>query len=143
MWTQTTELSGFDISISGMYDFTKRLSAGIGVGTEKLNTPNYTIIPVFVKVTYSPIRSTESPYIYTRLGYGIGTKYSNAGLLFNPGFGYKLKIRKHFGLNFMLGYHLQSIRYEMLSHSTTGVVVDRKTGSNNRHSLSLGLGFIF
>jgi opacity protein-like surface antigen len=140
--TTKSGLKGFDLSITEMYDINKRLSAGIGVGLEKLYEP-YTIFPVFVKVDYSPIRSTEKPYVYAKLGYGIGTKISNAGLLFNPGLGYKLKLGKRFGLNFTLGYHLQSIRYDMVYYSEDGMVVDKKIDNNNRNSLSLGAGFIF
>jgi hypothetical protein len=140
-WTIKSRLKGFDLSITEMYDINKRLSAGIGVGVEKLYEP-YTIFPVFAKVDYSPIRSTEKPYVYAKLGYGIGTKISNPGLLFNPGFGYKLKLRKHFGLNFTLGYHIQSIRYDIVYYSE-GEFVDKKVDHINRHSASFGVGFIF
>lgn len=142
-WTIKSGLNGFDINIAGMYDVNKRLSVGGGLGLEKLYDPAYTIIPVFAKIIYSPIRSTDKPYIYTKFGYGIGTRISNAGLLFNPGLGYKLKFREHFALNFILGYHFQSIRYDIVSYSGNGIIIDKKTDSNSRHSLSFGIGFIF
>ncbi|MDR1203723.1 MAG: hypothetical protein LBL58_19105 [Tannerellaceae bacterium] len=142
-WTIKSDLNGFDVNIAGMYDFNERLSAGIGIGAEKLNTPEYTIFPVFAKVAYSPIRSTEKPYVFTRLGYGIGTKISNPGFLFNPGIGYKLMLRKHFGFNFMLGYHCQSVRYDIVVYNDEGAIAAKRTGLNSRHSLSFGIGFIF
>jgi len=142
LWSIKSGLNGFDINITGMHDFNNRLSAGIGIGVEKLYDPAYTIFPVFVKISYSPIKSTEKPYVFTKLGYGIGTGTSNAGLLFNTGLGYKIKLRDHFGFNFMLGYHLQSIRYNMNFYSEEGAI-DTKVKHNYRQSFSLGLGFIF
>ncbi len=137
-------LNGFDVNIAGMCDFNKRLSAGIGVGAEKLYDPSYTILPVvFAKITYSPIRTTEKPYIYTKLGYGIETGISNAGLLLSTGLGYKFQLRKRFALNFMLGYHLQTIRYDITYYSDEGTITDVKRDNNTRHSLSGGVGFIF
>jgi hypothetical protein len=142
-WTIKSGLSGFDINIAGMYDFNERLSAGVGISAEKQYDPEYTIFPVFAKVAYSPIKSTEKPYVFTRLGYGMNTKISNPGLLFNPGLGYKLMLRKHFGFNFMLGYHFQSIQYDIIVYNDEGVTVSKKTGLNSRHSLSFGIGLIF
>lgn len=143
LWNLNSDLNGFDINISGMYDLNKRLSAGIGIGIEKLYDPAYTVLPVFVKITYSPFKLSDKPYVYTKIGYGIGTKISNAGVLFNPGFGYKIKFRKHFGINFMLGYHLQSIRYDIVTIDESLNMVGTKIGHNNRHSISFGMGFIF
>ncbi|WP_080903551.1 hypothetical protein [Parabacteroides sp. Marseille-P3160] len=142
-WTIKSGLSGFDFNIAGMYDINRRLSAGIGVGVEKLYDPSYTILPVFVKVAYSPIRANERPYVFAKVGYGIGTGISNAGLLLNTGLGYKLQLRKLFALNFLLGYHLQSIRYDLTYYSDAGVISDVKKDHNTRHSLSGGIGFIF
>ncbi|MDR2969490.1 MAG: hypothetical protein LBV32_07805 [Tannerellaceae bacterium] len=136
-----SKLSGFDIHLAGMYDINKRLSLGAGVGVEKLANPWYTIFPVFAKALYSPLSTTDKPYVFTKLGYGIGTEYSNAGLLFNPGVGYRIMFRKHFGINFMLGYHLQSVRYDVFIEDGIGSYAIPT--HNNRHSLSFGVGFIF
>lgn len=136
-------LNGFDLNISGMYNINKRLSTGIGIGVEKLYNPMYTIFPIYAKIVYNPFLSTERPYIYSKLGYGIGTEVSNAGLLFNTGVGYKHMFRKHFGINFMVGYHLQGIRYEAIDYSENGVFSTKKANNNYRHSLSFGTGFIF
>jgi len=98
---------------------------------------------MFVKISYSPIRLIEKVYVYTKLGYGIETEISNGGFLFNPGLSYKLNLHKFFNFNFMLGYHLQSIRYDILYHEKEGAIIDKKTGHNYRHSLSFGMGLIF
>lgn len=143
LWTIKSGLNGFDLNVTGMYDIHKRLSAGIGIGLEKLYDPSYTIFPIYTKIMYSPIKSTDKPYVFTKLGYGIGTGTSNAGLLFNIGVGYKVPLRNRFGFNFMLGYHLQSIRYDVLYNSEEGMVIDKMKDSNKRHSFSFGIGFIF
>jgi hypothetical protein len=135
-------LSGFDLNLAGMYDINKRLSVGAGFGVEKLAKPWYMIFPVFAKALYSPLRTTDRPYVFTKLGYGIGTGYSNAGLLFNPGVGYRIMFGKHFGINFMLGYHLQSVRYDICIYEDE-YRNHTVTTHNNRHSLSFGAGFIF
>lgn len=142
-WDKKSGMSGFDFNLTGMYDFSERVSVGAGVGIEKLyEFPTYTIFPVFSKITYSPLRQTVNPYIYTRIGYGIGTNISNPGLLFNPGIGYKLRIRKHFNLNFMLGYHLQAIRYDVVMYDDSAVI-SKTTDNSKRHSLSAGIGIVF
>lgn len=143
LWHIKSGLSGFDLSLTGMYDINKRLSAGIGVGVEKLYDPAYTIFPVFTKIVYSPLRSSEKPFIFTKIGYGIGSNISNAGFLFNPGLGYKFPLRQHFAICVLLGYHLQSVRYEINSYSSVASVVDSYTSHNNRHSISLGVGLVF
>jgi long-subunit fatty acid transport protein len=132
-------LSGFDLSITGMYSINKRLSAGVGFGAEKLYEPNYTLFPVFANATYAPLNRYLNPYIYTKIGYGIGTKISNPGLIFSPGVGYKIKFREHFGLNFNIGYHLTQIKYDI----TYEDVLVLGTRSNYRHSLVMNFGFIF
>lgn len=142
-WSIRSGLNGFDLNIAGMYDINKSLSVGMGVGAEKLYDPSYTILPVYAKVAYSPIQANERPYVFAKVGYGIGTGISNAGLLLNTGLGYKLQLRKLFALNFLLGYHLQSIRYDLTYYSDAGVISDVKKDHNTRHSLSGGIGFIF
>lgn len=143
LWEINSGLNGFDINISGMYDINKHLSAGAGIGVEKLYDPSYTVFPIFMKVDYYPFKSTRKPYIYTKFGYGIGTEISNAGILFNSGLGYEINFLKHFGVNFMLGYHLQSIRYEIITFYEPEIISDTKIGHNNRHSISFGIGFVF
>jgi long-subunit fatty acid transport protein len=142
-WTIKSGLSGFDINVAGMYDFNERLSVGAGIGAEKQYSPEYTIFPVFAKVAYAPVQSTKKPYVFAKLGYGISTKISNPGFLFNPGIGYKLMLRKHFGFNFMLGYHCQSVQYDIIVYNDEGTTIAQKTGLNTRHSLSCGIGLIF
>ncbi|GHT30116.1 hypothetical protein AGMMS49574_08820 [Bacteroidia bacterium] len=132
-------LSGFDLSLTGMYSFNKRLSAGLGVSAEKLYNPSYTIFPVYAMVTYAPLKNYLNPYIYTKVGYGIGTKISNPGLILSPGIGYMLKFRDHFALNFNLGYHLTQIKYD-ITYEDLFVLA---TQSNYRHSIILSLGLIF
>jgi hypothetical protein len=144
LWTIKSGLSGFDINLVGMYNVSDRLAAGAGIGAEKLyGPPEYTLFPVFAKVTYAPLRRTAKPYVFTRLGYAFGTKISNPGLLLSPGIGYTCMLRKRFGFNFMLGYHLQSVRYDMFFEIDNGEVLAKTTSSNFRHSLAAGIGFIF
>ena len=117
IWEINDELKGFDINLTAMYNVNPRFAIGVGVGAEKLKTPNYTIIPVFAKATYALIKKHKSPYRYTKLGYSIGTEYSNSGVLFNPGIGYRWQLRKNFGIDFLLGYHLQNVQFEFIEMS--------------------------
>jgi long-subunit fatty acid transport protein len=132
-------LSGFELGLTGMYSINKRLSTGLGVSAERLYSPDRTLFPVYGIVTYAPLNSYLNPYIFTKVGYGIGTKISNPGLIFSPGIGYKLKFREHFGLNFHLGYHLTQIKYDITYEDL--IILD--TRSIYRHSIALSLGLIF
>ena len=70
-------------------------------------------------------------------------KYLMLEFYFNSGLGYEINFLKHFGVNFMLGYHLQSIRYEIITFYEPEIISDTKIGHNNRHSISFGIGFVF
>ena len=142
-WNIKSGLNGFDINLSGLYNFSNQLSAGIGVGVEKLYDPSYTIFPIFSKVTYSPFKSFLKPFVVAKIGYGIGTKISNPGLLFNPGFGYKFQLCKSFDLNLSIGYHFQSILFDVITYSDDGSVILKEQTSNQRNSLSLGVSLVF
>jgi len=142
-WNIKSGLNGFDLNLSGLYNFSNQLSAGVGIGVEKLYDPSYTIFPIFTKVTYSPFKSFLKPFVFAKIGYGIGTKISNSGLLFNPGFGYKFQLSKCLGLNLAIGYHFQSILFDIVTYSEDGTVKLKEQASNHRNSLSFGVGLVF
>jgi long-subunit fatty acid transport protein len=132
------QLSGFDLNLTALYSINKRLSVGAGMSAEKLYNPSYTAFPVFAVINYAPLRITK-PYLFAKAGYSIGTKISNPGFIGSTGVGYKLKFREHFGLNFMLGYHLSQIKYDITS--SDNIIIDKR--SLYRHSIALGIGFVF
>lgn len=78
-------------------------------------------------------------YLYTNLGYGVFSRDESIypGWMWNAGVGYIKMFRKHFGLNFQVGYNLKEFR---------GVYSDADgnfSGNSIRHSLSLGIGLAF
>lgn len=144
-------MGGFDLEITGMYTVNRRLSAGVGIAAGRLSNPGYTIFPVYATVNYAPLRKTVKPYLFVKTGYVTKTKISEPGLIFSSGIGYKLKFREHFGLNFTLGYHLTHIMhdtdmYDVIYYDDGSFVLDY-TGTDRsamfRHSVALGVGFVF
>lgn len=145
-------MNGFDLGITGMYTVNRRLSAGVGIAAGRLSNPGYTFFPVYATVNYAPLKRTVKPYLFVKTGYAVRTKISNPGLLFSSGIGYKLKFREHFGLNFTLGYHLTQLMndmaiYEVIDYGD-GIFVLNDTGVIDRsavfrHSVALGVGFVF
>lgn len=81
-------------------------------------------------------------YVYTNIGYALGTDNYTPGFLFDMGVGYRKMFKKRHGLNFQFGYNMKQckagyIKIDKDYHATIA------TDHRYRHSLSLGIGFIF
>jgi hypothetical protein len=126
------------IRLSGMYRLSNLYSIGAGIGMERYESPGYNTLPVFAVLRYTPALSIPKGYIYTDLGYSIGTSTMTPGLLWDLGIGHQWMFRKHFGLKAQVGYNLKQLKTDSwTSESSTQKV------SQWRHSLSLFVGIVF
>ncbi|OAV71118.1 hypothetical protein Barb4_00867 [Bacteroidales bacterium Barb4] len=125
---------GFYFNFAGIYDVNRRLSAGAGINAEKIKF-RHSAFPVYGTVRYSPLNNHLEPYVFANIGYAVGSDISNPGILFIPGIGYKVMLRKHFEFNFTLNYSLRGYNY---SKKTDGF-----KSNEYDHSIGLGAGFIF
>ena len=145
------DMYGHSLHLTAFYKVAKRLSLGIGIGTDRYESPGYNTFPLFVSGHYQPLPvRLPGGYVYSNLGYGIGSGVSvTNGWLWDLGIGYKKMFRKHLGLNFQLGYNLKQFRgipaYDVVETPDTepGFEVLYLGGKNSlRHSLSVGVGLI-
>lgn len=137
---------GHSLHLTALYDFTSRIAAGIGIGADRYTYPHFNTIPVYVTFRYKPVSSIPNGYIYTNWGYGCFSNEAIApGWLWDLGIGYTKMFRRHFGLNFQIGYNLKefggipSYNYNIDTEEITYL----GTISDLRHSLSMGIGFVF
>lgn len=123
-----------------------RISAGAGIGADRYEEPGYNTFPLFGTFRYRPIRTFLDTYVYTNLGYGVFTREDSIypGWMWDAGVGYTKMFRKHFGLNFQVGYNLKEF------HGQNFYGIDPDSGADYvrkfnsvRHSLSLGVGLVF
>jgi len=138
-------LYGKSLHLTSLYDFSKSISAGIGIGADRYENPGYNTFPIFASLHYTPfITSHPRTYLFTNLGYGIKTSDAHSGLMFDAGIGYKKMFSRRFGLNFQLGYNLKQINETPLYISTSDSQSwNLISVTSVRHSLSLGVGVIF
>ena len=140
------KMHGNSLHLTALYDITQRISAGAGIGADRYEEPGYNTFPLFGTFRYRPIRTFLDTYVYTNLGYGVFTREDSIypGWMWDAGVGYTKMFRKHFGLNFQVGYNLKEFHgqnfYEIDPDSGADYV--RKFNSV-RHSLSLGVGLVF
>jgi hypothetical protein len=119
---------GNSLHLSAMYNFSKKFSAGLGIGADRYENPGYNTFPVFASVHYSPLNNLHSVYTYTNFGYAVTNKNDiYSGAMWDLGVGYKKMFRTHFGLNFQIGYNLK--RFQSIDRT--------------RHSIAFGIGVIF
>ncbi|MBV5284263.1 MAG: hypothetical protein JZU53_17715 [Paludibacter sp.] len=138
-------LYGKSLHLTSLYDFSKSISAGVGIGADRYENPGFNTLPVFASLHYTPFVITHPrTYLFTNLGFGIKNSYANSGLMFDAGVGYKKMFGRRFGLNFQLGYNLKQINetplYVSISDSQSWNLI---SVTSVRHSLSLGVGVMF
>lgn len=139
-------MHGNSLHLTALYDITRRISAGAGIGADRYEEPGYNTFPVFGTFHYRPFRKFLDAYLYTNLGYGIfsGNGSDNyPGWVWDAGLGYTKMYWKHFGLNFQLGYNLKEFGGFSFFRMTTDGDYYIKKVSSVRHSLSLGIGLVF
>ncbi|HZK68452.1 MAG TPA: hypothetical protein VFC36_02530 [Paludibacter sp.] len=138
-------LYGKSLHLTSLYDFSKSISAGVGIGADRYENPGFNTLPVFASLYYTPFVITHPrTYLFTNLGFGIKNSYANSGLMFDAGIGYKKMFSSRFGLNFQLGYNLKQINETPIYIPTVdNQSYDLIYVTSLRHSLSLGIGVIF
>lgn len=150
-WGQTLkrkeyQMYGNSLHLTALYDITHKMSAGIGIGADRYEEPEYNTFPLYGTFQYHPMSSLPNGYVFTDIGYGI-FKSDNVtpGWIWNAGIGYIKMFRKHFGLNFQLGYNLKEFGnipsyYVNLKDEELNYAGKK---SSIRHSLSIGVGLVF
>ena len=138
-------LYGKSLHLTSLYDFSKSISAGVGIGADRYENPGYNTLPVFASLHYTPFVITHPrTYLFTNLGFGIKNSYAHSGLMFDAGIGYKKMFGHRFGLNFQLGYNLKQINETPVYIPTAdNQSYELVLVTSTRHSLSLGIGVIF
>ncbi|NDV57709.1 hypothetical protein [Bacteroides sp. 519] len=134
---------GNSLRLSALYNLNPKLALGAGIGLDRYEAIGHNTLPVFATCYYSPLTKLPRAYVYSNLGYAIGNEtHFTRGMLFDLGIGYRKMFKKHFGLNFQIGYNLKQFRGDRLNWWDTDEIVVEKY-SQFRHSLSIGFGFIF
>ncbi|MCF2576125.1 hypothetical protein I6E18_08075 [Phocaeicola barnesiae] len=147
-WNNGERLGGHSLHLTALYNITPRIATGIGIGADRYTHPDFNTIPIYGTFRYSPITKIPKGYLYTNLGYGcFANEAISSGWMWDLGIGYTKMFRKHFGLNFQIGYNLKefadipSYRYDIDSENT--VITYLGKVKDLRHSLSFGIGMVF
>ncbi len=138
-----SKMYGNSIHLSVLYNITKQISAGIGMGADRYENPSYNTFPLFASAHYSPLKKHTNFYTYTNVGYAIvGKQETYKGAMWDLGVGYKKMFRRHFGLNFQVGYNWKQFQ-NVPSYVMIEDAMLPSRNDNTRSSISLGLGLIF
>ena len=104
-WNNGERLGGHSLHLTALYNITPRIATGIGIGADRYTHPDFNTIPIYGTFRYSPITKIPKGYLYTNLGYGcFANEAISSGWMWDLGIGYTKMFRKHFGLNFQIGY---------------------------------------
>lgn len=143
---ETYRMGGNSLHLTALYDFTEKFSAGAGIGADRYTNTDFNTFPVYAAFRYRPLSRIPAAYVYTNAGYGLFKSVNiYAGWVGDLGIGYQYMLRKHFGLNFQLGYNLkefagiESYAYDPSTGQTT--FLGKKSAV--RHSVSFGFGLVF
>lgn len=139
------ETSGNMFHFTGIYDFNRTFSVGLGIGIDRYKS-NIETLPIFGTLRYRPFQNPiiKNLYAYTNIGYGIpddDDRSLSSGLLLNLGLGWQKMFRSHFGVNAHIGYCLNQFK-DHAGYRWEGYTFDQKV-SIWRNSLSFGFGFVF
>lgn len=139
-----SHLYGNALHLSVLYNFTKQIAAGAGIGADRYENPGYNTFPLFVSLHYSPLKHHINFYTYTNVGYALfGKQETYEGWVFDLGVGYKKMFRRHFGLNFQAGYNWKQFRDGGMYSVARADEVHYEKANSTRSSLSFGVGLIF
>ena len=133
------------LQMTHAYQFTDRLSAGIGSGYVFYRDP-LNIVPVFVDLVLELGEGGKAPFFQLKTGYGFSVLHDRdfepdrhrGGPILNPGLGLKFTDENGSGIYLSAGYNLDT------SHIEREGFGDRITQENIFYRrLSLSFGFIF
>ncbi|MCX6246407.1 MAG: hypothetical protein NTW10_01630 [Bacteroidetes bacterium] len=128
-----------------------RAGLGVGLGAEFWQKGMF--YPVFAHLWYDFTPKDNTPFAYINLGQAFGkrdsTYYYNSGtggLMFNLGFGYKMKIGKRFQFEYEIFYRYQAIKssyrnYYTAADSTTHFTTTDYTVPYNFAGFKIGVLF--
>lgn len=136
------KMYGNSIHLTGLYNLNTKIALGLGLGLDRYENPGFNSFPIFATVHYRPLSKLPKGYIYSNAGYAIGGSDFVPGFMFDLGIGYKKMFKRHFGLNFQLGYNLKHQRLDNSIYLESQEIVYEKI-NRYRHSLALGVGLIF
>lgn len=144
--SKMNRMGGHSLHLTALYDFTDRFSAGAGIGADRYTNTDVNTFPVYATFRYRPLARIPAAYVYTNAGYGLFKSVNiYAGWMGDLGIGYQYMLRRHFGLNFQLGYNLKEFAgvdtYVYYPSSEQFVFLGKK--STFRHSISFGFGLVF
>lgn len=147
---KVVEMHGNSLRLSALYKFSRRISAGAGIGLDRYVVPSANTMPVFAVLHYHPIDKVKDAYLYTNVGYApISNEDFNSGFLWDLGVGYTKMFHSHFGLNFQLGYNMKNFddfpHYQVVydqAKDATLIYADGKE-STMLHSITFGFGLVF
>ncbi len=132
------KMYGNALRLSCLYSLFSQVATGIGVGADRYEIPSYNTLPVFAIVHYNPNKNIPF-YLFGDTGYSFEMGSAVSGFLMDMGVGYKLLIKRNFGLNFQVGYNLKQFNGEIYDLEIENNISCTQT----RQSLTFGIGFIF
>jgi hypothetical protein len=153
-------LGGHSLTINALYNIRPDMTVGVGYGltrfTRRYQGDNNTM-PLYATFRYRPLATHRAFYAYTDLGYTLLNDRENhnftGGFLGGIGVGYQLMFKRHFGLNFKLGYGIQQFARtpvvvsinEKTDQATGNTFIDATYDYRSlwRHSILFGLGLVF
>lgn len=137
------DMRGNSLHLTALYDISQRITAGAGFGADRYEEPGYNTFPVYGTLRYRPIRKFPDGYLYTNLGYGVMSSSDDIypGWMWDLGVGYTKMFRKHAGIDLQFGYNLKEFGDILYYRAGEDRLVEGR--SNLRHSLSVGIGYVF
>lgn len=138
------DMGGHSLHLTGRYDISERLSAGVGIGLDRYTSPENNTLPVFATFRYNVLRTVPQSYVFSDIGYGIGSsEIFTKGAMWNLGIGYTKMLARHFGLNFQVAYGLKGFRDTYSTVDDTNMTQTFQKSTSLRHSISFGVGLTF
>jgi hypothetical protein len=146
-------MSGNSLRLSFLYNINSKYTAGVGVGLE--NYDGWNTLPIFATFRYRPFTAPllKDFYAFATPGYSVSTGDGfdiTSGMVGDLGIGWTKMLRRHFGVNFQIGYQLKQIRFPYYIYDFYDEVYDdnyvestRTTASDWRHSITFGFGLVF
>lgn len=156
----TGSRGGHALTINALYNIRPDMTVGVGYGLSRFTRENYgdnNTMPLYATFRYRPFANHRGLYAYTDQGYTLlndkeGHNFTG-GYLGTIGVGYQLMFKRHFGMNFRLGYNIQQFARTKVTFYTPleqrgengQLIMNERTEHRSlwRHSLQLGVGLVF